>query len=143
MRLRCQLCPSTDSLRFWQLTQSTLTLNPLPRRADRGRQNGFAAMIRPRLSVIAMEIGSGKPVVGATLVVARSRHQPGFIPLCGLCKAIVIPSVARNLKSITARLDSRGRFLINGEWPIVKYVPPSPVRGRVPAPYSIRRLGQG
>ena len=80
MRLRCQLCPSTDSLRFWQLTQSTLTLNPLPRRADRGRQNGFAAMIRPRLSVIAMKIGSGNPVVGATLVVARSRHQPGFIP---------------------------------------------------------------
>ena len=28
-----------------------------------------------------MKIGSGKPVVGATLVVARSRHQPVFIPL--------------------------------------------------------------
>ena len=40
--------------------------------------------------VIAMKIGSGKPVVGATLVVARSRHQPVFIPLCGLCKAMVI-----------------------------------------------------
>ena len=31
-----------------------------------------------------MKIGSGKPVVGATLVVARSRQQPIFIPLCCL-----------------------------------------------------------
>ena len=37
-----------------------------------------------------MKIGSGKPVVGATLVVARSRHQPVFISLCGLHNAMVI-----------------------------------------------------
>ena len=43
--------------------------------------------------VIAMKITSGKPVVGATLVVARSRHQPVFIPLCGLRKAMVIPGM--------------------------------------------------
>ena len=41
-----------------------------------------------------MKIGSGKPVVGATLVVARSRRQPIFIPLCGLRKAMVIPAKA-------------------------------------------------
>ena len=44
--------------------------------------------------LIAMKIASGKPAVGATLVVARSRHQPVFIPLCGLRKAMVIPNVA-------------------------------------------------
>ena len=47
--------------------------------------------------LIAMKIGHVKPVVGATLVVVRSRRQPVFIPLCGLRKAMVIPSVARNL----------------------------------------------
>ena len=47
--------------------------------------------------LIAMKTGSGKPVVGATLVVVRSRRQPVFIPLCGLRKAMVIPSAARNL----------------------------------------------
>ena len=31
--------------------------------------------------LITMKIGSGKPVVGATLVVARSQRQPVFIPL--------------------------------------------------------------
>ena len=44
---------------------------------------------------IAMKIGPDKPVVGATLVVARSRHQPVFIPLCGLRKAMVIPNAAQ------------------------------------------------
>ena len=43
-----------------------------------------------------MKTGSGKPVVGATLVVARSRHQPVFISLCGLCKAMVIPAKERH-----------------------------------------------
>ena len=43
-------------------------------------------------SVIAMKIGTDKPVVGATLVVARSQRQPVFIPLCGLRKAMVIPN---------------------------------------------------
>ena len=48
--------------------------------------------------VIATKIGSGKPLVGATLVVARSRHQPVFIPLCGIHMAMVIPakSLPRN-----------------------------------------------
>ena len=41
-----------------------------------------------------MKIGSGKPNVGATLVVALSRRQPIFIPLCGLHKAMVIPNEA-------------------------------------------------
>ena len=45
-------------------------------------------------TAIDMKIGSCKPVVGATLVVARSRHQPGFIPLCGLRKVMVIPAEA-------------------------------------------------
>ena len=39
-----------------------------------------------------MKTGPGKPVVGATLVVARSRHQPVFIPSYGLRKAMVIPA---------------------------------------------------
>ena len=56
---------------------------------------------------IAMKIGTDKPVVGATLVVARSRRQPIFIPLCGLHKAMVIPSEARNLKSMITRPDSQ------------------------------------
>ena len=43
-----------------------------------------------------MKTGSGKPVVGATLVVARSRHQPVFISLYGLCKAMVIPAKERH-----------------------------------------------
>ena len=46
-----------------------------------------------------MKIGPDKPVVGATLVVARPRRQPVFVPLCALRKAMVIPSAARNLKS--------------------------------------------
>ena len=74
-----------------------------PRSADRGRQNGIVAMIQPRLPVIAMKIGSGKPVVGATLVVVRSRRRPVFIPLCDLRKAMVIPRCARNLKSMITR----------------------------------------
>ena len=64
-------------------------------------------MIQPRLPVISMKIGTDKPVVGATLVVARSRRQPVFIPLCGLRKAMVIPSAARNLKSMITRPDSQ------------------------------------
>ena len=56
---------------------------------------------------IAMKIGTDKPVVGAILVVARSRRQPVFIPLCGLHKAMVIPSEARNLKSMITRPDSQ------------------------------------
>ena len=43
-----------------------------------------------------MKIGPDKPVVGATLVVARSRHQPVLIPLCGLRKAMVIPNCERS-----------------------------------------------
>ena len=42
-----------------------------------------------------MKIGTDKPVVGATLVVARPRRQPVFIPLCGLHKAMVIPNAAQ------------------------------------------------
>ena len=53
--------------------------------------------------LIAMKIGHGKPVVGATLVVARSRRQPVFIPLCGLCKAMVIlrSAATKNLQSLS------------------------------------------
>ena len=50
-----------------------------------------------------MNIGSGKPVVGATLVVARSRRQPIFISLMWPDKAMVILSVAesKNLKCLS------------------------------------------
>ena len=60
--------------------------------------------------LIAMKIGHVKPVVGATLVVARSRRQPVFIPLCGLRNAMVIPRSAatKNLQSLPRRAD-RGR----------------------------------
>ena len=55
-----------------------------------------------------MKIGSGKPVVGATLVVARSRHQPVFISLCGLHNAMVIPNAAkRSEESRISRYRSR------------------------------------
>ena len=55
--------------------------------------------------LIAMKIGSGKPVVGATLVVARSRRQPVFIPLCGLRNAMVIlrSAATKNLQSLPRR----------------------------------------
>ena len=43
-------------------------------------------------SVFATKIGTGKPVVGATLVVARSRRQPIFISLMWPDKAMVIPA---------------------------------------------------
>ena len=46
-----------------------------------------------------MKIASGKPVVGATLVVARPRRQPIFISLYGLHKAIVIPNAERSEES--------------------------------------------
>ena len=57
-----------------------------------------------------MKIGSGKPVVRATLVVARSRHQPTFISLMWSDKAIVIPRSAATkiLQSLPRRAD-RGR----------------------------------
>ena len=42
-----------------------------------------------------MKIGPDKPVVGATLVVARPRRQPVFVPLCSLRKAMVIPRLTR------------------------------------------------
>ena len=60
--------------------------------------------------LIAMKIGSGKPVVRATLVVARSRHQPTFISLMWPDKAIVIPRSAATkiLQSLPRRAD-RGR----------------------------------
>ena len=60
--------------------------------------------------LIAMKIGHGKPVVGATLVVARSRRQPVFIPLCGLRNAMVIlrSAATKNLQSLPRRAD-RGR----------------------------------
>ena len=144
--------------------QRWFPMHPLPRRADRGRQNGIATMIRflpschwyenslcsttirhsggepapypdtgpesslpslPTLDyrrkdcrhfhlpwcrwqpawLIAMKIGHVKPVVGATLVVARSRRQPVFIPLCGLRNAMVIPRSAatKNLQSLPRR----------------------------------------
>ena len=63
-----------------------------------------------------MKIGSGKPVVGATLVVARSRRQPLarsrrqplFIPLMWPDKAIVIPNAAkRSEESRISRYRSR------------------------------------
>ena len=55
-----------------------------------------------------MKIGSGKPVVGATLVVARFRHQPVFISLCGLHNAMVIPNAAkRSEESRISRYRSR------------------------------------
>ena len=56
----------------------------------------------------AMKIGSGKPVVGATLVVARPRRQPIFIPLCGLHKAMVIPNAAKRSEEskVLAVLDT-------------------------------------
>ena len=52
-------------------------------------------------------------LVGAdALVVARPHHQPIFIPLCGLRKAMVIPSAARNLKSMITIPDSRCRVYV-------------------------------
>ena len=55
-----------------------------------------------------MKIGSGKPVVGATLAVARFRHQPVFISLCGLHNAMVIPNAAkRSEESRISRYRSR------------------------------------
>ena len=52
-----------------------------------------------------MKTGSGKPAVGATLVVARSRRQPVFILLCGLRKAMVIlrSEATKNLQSLPRR----------------------------------------
>ena len=60
--------------------------------------------------LIPLKIGSVKPVVGATLVVARSRRQPVFIPLCGLRNAMVIlrSAATKNLQSLPRRAD-RGR----------------------------------
>ena len=43
---------------------------------------------------------------GTTLVVARSRRQPVFIPLCDLCKAMVIPSAARNLGCFSVVIEA-------------------------------------
>ena len=52
-----------------------------------------------------MKAGTGKPVVGATLVVARSQRQPVFIPLCGLRNAMVIlrSAATKNLQSLPHR----------------------------------------
>ena len=49
-----------------------------------------------------MKTGSGKPAIGVTLVVARSRRQPVFILLCGLRKAMVIlrSEATKNLQSL-------------------------------------------
>ena len=62
----------------------------------------------------AMKKGSGKPVVGATLVVARPRRQPIFIPLCGLHKAMVIPKAAKRSKEskVLTVLDTASTFPI-------------------------------
>ena len=103
--------------------------------------------------LIAMKIGSGKPVVGATLVVARSRRQPVFIPLCGLRNAMVIlrSAATKNLQSLPRRAD-RGRqngivAMIQPRLPVIPLkiacVPPptvipaeslprTPIRGRNP-----------
>ena len=61
-----------------------------------------------------MKIGSGKPVVGATLVVARSLHQPIFIPLCGLRKAMVIPANA-GIYPFGERMRTRTGFPLSRE----------------------------
>ena len=69
--------------------------NPLFIPSDEGGTPHDIFPTHPPTPVIAMKIGSGKPVVGATLVVARPRRQPIFIPLCGLHKAMVIPNAAK------------------------------------------------
>ena len=66
-------------------------------RRTRQRASAFERMggpfLFPSAGPLAMKIGSGKPVVEATLVVARSRSQPNFIPLCGIRKAMAIPTI--------------------------------------------------
>ena len=56
--------------------------------------------------VIPMKIGTDKPVVGATLVVARPRHQPVLIPICGLHKAMVIPNAAQPHSVIAMKIGT-------------------------------------
>ena len=78
--------------------------------------------------LVAMKAGPGKPVVGATLVVARSRRQPVFIPLCGLRNAMVIlrSAATKNLQSLPRRrrdflsqsLPHRGRDTERGVFAI-------------------------
>ena len=99
-----------------------------------------------------MKIGHVKPVVGATLVVARSRRQPVFIPLCGLCNAMVIlrSAATKNLQSLPRRAD-RGRqngivAMIQPRLPVIPLkiacVPPPtviPAKERHPVP----RYGAG
>ena len=46
-----------------------------------------------------MKIGTGRPLVGATLVVARFQFM--FIPLYGLPKAMVIPAKAGIQSSVS------------------------------------------
>ena len=45
-----------------------------------------------RHEVIGIKMGSGRPSVGATLVVARFLHQPFFVSLMWPDKAKVIPA---------------------------------------------------
>ena len=65
--------------------------------------------------LITMKIGSGKPVVRATLVAARSRHQPTFISLMWSDKAIVIPRSAAT--KILQSLPRRRRDFLSQSLP--------------------------
>ena len=58
---------------------------------------------RSPIPFIPLKIGSGKLVVGATLVVARFRCQPAYIPLCGLHKAMVISAESLSRTPIWGR----------------------------------------
>ena len=64
-----------------------------------------------------MKIGPDKPVVGATLVVARPRHQPVLIPICGLHKAMVIPNAAQPHPVIPLKILSATLFRHSGGEP--------------------------
>ena len=88
-----------------------------------------------------MKIGPDKPVVGATLVVARPRHQPVFIPLCGLRKAMVIPNAAQPHPVIPLKIACVPPYSVIP----AESLPRTPIRGRnpvsgpcgpVPTPFS-------
>ena len=75
-----------------------------------------------------MKIGPDKPVVGATLVVARPRHQPVFIPLCGLRKAMVIPNAAQPHPVIPLKIAYVPPYSVIP----AESLPRTPIRGRNP-----------
>ena len=76
--------------------ESTISLRPCRggRHRDRSRRH------KPHRG-IPLKITPVQPPVGATLVVAPSRRQPFFIPLCDLRKAMVIlrSAATKNLQS--------------------------------------------